>query len=95
MTSCGTEKPLQKNISYIDSMQSKLFRVASTQLAEKLTQIYKEERLKVALDRLKSYAAQDRKREGAKMLLDLTSRKLISEALIKWLKAVYFEEIMI
>jgi hypothetical protein len=29
------------------------------------------------------------------MLIDFTSRKLISEALIKWLKAVYFEEIMI
>jgi hypothetical protein len=29
------------------------------------------------------------------MMISFTSRKLISEALIKWLKAVYFEEIMI
>jgi hypothetical protein len=47
------------------------------------------------MQRLRQYADQDRKREGAKMLLSFTSRKLISEALIKWLKAVYFEEIMI
>jgi len=36
----------------------------------------------------------DRHREGAQILVDFTSRKVLSEALIQWLKSIYQEEII-
>lgn len=36
----------------------------------------------------------DQQNEGIQILVDCYSRKVLSECLIKWLKAVYCEEIM-
>jgi hypothetical protein len=42
---------------------------------------------------LKFYSLKERHREGAHILVDFTARKLLSEALIQWLKSIYQEEI--
>lgn len=75
-------------------MQAKLFRVAINQLFEKIAILFAQRRLGTSFQRLKKFVSADRQREGAQILADFTSRKVLSEALIQWLKSIYQEEII-
>lgn len=77
----------------LDTVQLKLYRVALTQLVERLYRSYKENGLKAGFERIKQKMQWDRQREGAQYLVDFCTRKQLSEALIKWLRSIYEEEI--
>ena len=77
-----------------DNVQAKLFRVAINQLFEKIAIVFAQRRLGTSFQRLKKFVSADRQREGAQILADFTSRKVLSEALIQWLKSIYQEEII-
>ncbi|CDW84162.1 UNKNOWN [Stylonychia lemnae] len=79
----------------IDQVQLKLYRVALTQLSERFNHIRVEQNLAFSFRKIKEFSIRDRQREGGQILYDFVTRKQLSEALIKWLRSVYQEEIFL
>eukprot|EP00347_Sterkiella_histriomuscorum_P000219 403376728 len=77
----------------LDNVQMKLYKVALCQLTNALQKIYQEKSVGMAFNMIRDKTIWDRQREGAQYMIDICSRKQLSEALIKWLRSVYEEEI--
>lgn len=47
------------------------------------------------MDRMKVLLVSDSHKEGAEIMVQFVSRRLLSDALVQWLKSVYYDEIII
>lgn len=87
-----TTKPFDSSVEHL---HLKLHRVAATHLFDKLTHYQRTHSLEPGFRSLRTHARQQRHLEGASLLTDWASRRLLSKALIQWLKSVYHEEILL
>lgn len=72
-----------------------MHRVGASQIFEKLQQHLMNKCLKNAFMALKEHKIRQKHVEGASILVDWANRRILSKALIQWLKSVYQEEIML
>ncbi|TNV83860.1 hypothetical protein FGO68_gene6539 [Halteria grandinella] len=77
----------------VEHMHRKLHRLAASQLLDKLTTLHYTHSLKPAFTAISHHAKQQRHREGAQLLVDWASRRLVTKALVQWLRTAYEEEI--